>query len=237
LLTAALGTVAVLATASPIAHAQAPPRNDPWDRLVVAATPPAPTPPREWHVEVAGRALIIPDALLDSLFRHHGQLHTGSFGIAALWRRPDAGEWRFALDYAPLTFPGANWVEASLPDGSATHLDWRLHSLAVGAGYTFRFPLVTNRLFGTVGVGGGVAVFLGNVYATDIIMGCSEPAATCPHWSWATRRALALPTRVVPFPWVQLGFDVRVVTDLWVRIEGGLYGAPYAGLSLAYRVH
>lgn len=204
--------------------------------VATRADAPADPPDRRWLVATHARYTTVPDFVLASLFRAHRSMEGYTVGVSALWRRPGAGEWWFGLDYLRLAFAPGNWLEESLPTGSTVHLAWDLGFLSAAAGYTWRFGLLDDRLYLGVGVGAALGVFLGDVEAIDAVPTCEAPVATCPHWRRATRRALALPTRVLPVPVAFGTVDVRLWRELWLRLDAGLYGLPYAGGSLAYTV-
>ena len=191
-------------------------------------------PARVWMIEAHARYVTLPDFFIDDLFQDHTSMHSVAAGASAVWRFPGAGEWWFSVDYLRLGYAAGNWREASLPPASSSHLEWDLGFLSVAAGYNWRFALVERRLFAVVGLGAAFGGFIGDVYATDVVPTCQEPVAACPHWRRKTRRALELPTRVLALPIVNLGLGVRLVDALWLRVEAGLFGIPYAGLSLAY---
>ena len=194
---------------------------------------PAEAPAQRWLIEAYGRYVTVPDFVADALFAASTSMHSYSVGAGARWRQPSGHEWRFSLDYLRLGYAPGNWLEGSLPPASAAYLEWDLGFLSVAASYTWRFDVSVDRLRLFVGLGLAFGVFLGDVSATDVLPVCEPPAARCPHWRWATRRTLELPTPVLALPIVHGGVDLRLVGQLWLRLEAGLYGIPFAGAALA----
>ena len=205
------------------------PRVAPAQPIVTEPDPPA----ARWLVEGYVRYVTVPDFVVAGLFDTHTSMHSFSTGAGVLWRQPSGHEWRFSVDYLRLGFDAGNWLEASLPPASAAYLDWDLGFLSVAASYTWRFGVADERVVFFVGLGASLGVFLGDVEATDVIPTCSEPAASCRHWRWATRRKLELPTRVLALPIVHGGVDLNLLGDVWFRIEAGFFGIPFAGVALA----
>jgi len=204
----------------------------PPDAVVRAAA--APAWPAAWSPEVYGRYVTVPDAIVGSLFSTRTQMHSWAVGAGVRWRWLDDAEWRFSVDWLQMGFVDGNWLEESQPAASASLLEWDLGFLSVAASHLWHVRLWGDRLDLVLGVGAAVGVFVGDVYATDVVPTCTQPVADCVAWRRVTRRALSLPTRVLGLPIATVGLDWRVVSALTLRVEGGLYGVPYAGGALAW---
>ncbi len=206
--------------------------------LLVAKTAPSAARESDWAVELYGRYVRAPDFLVAGLFSVRTTMDSYTVGAAARWRWREGSEdeWRFFIDYTRLGFRDGNWLEKSLPPPSAVHLAWDLGYLSAGAAYVWRFMLVPGRLRAELGVGAALGFFLGEVQATDVVPTCQSPAASCPHWRWASRRAIELPTRVLALPIAHAGLEWSFWSPLSLRLEAGLYGLPFVGLALASRL-
>jgi hypothetical protein len=183
---------------------------------------------------VYGRYVTVPDAIVASLFSARTPMHSYAVGAGVRWRWYPAGEWRFSVDWLRMGFTDGNWLETSQPAASASFLEWDLGFLSVAATHLWRFELWGDRLDLVLGAGAALGVFIGDVYATDVVPTCTAPVSQCVPWRRVTRRTLSLPTRVLGLPIATVGLDWRVVSRLSLRVEGGLYGVPYAGGALAW---
>lgn len=184
------------------------------------------------------RYVTVPNAIFESIFLEHTNLDSYSIGLEVGIDGPGSLRVIFGLDYTDLSMPSGNFRlgestfsrTAERPeDASFTEID--LHMVALDATFLWKIEFIPS--FGLMyGVGLGVAVTAGSIYATDVLPTCQSPVEQCAHWRGVTRQKQDLPTPVWPLLSAQLGIYWDPAPGWRIRLEGGFRGVIFTGLAV-----
>ena len=182
--------------------------------------------------------MTVPKAILESIFLEHTDLDSYSLGLEVGIDGPGSLRVIFGLDYTDLSMPSGNFRlgestfsrTAERPeDASFTEID--LHMVALDATFLWKVEFIPT--FGLMyGVGLGVAVTTGSIYATDVLPTCKPPVEQCPHWRGVTRQKQDIPSPVWPLLSAQLGLYWDPAPGWRIRIEGGFRGVVFTGVAV-----
>ena len=82
----------------------------------------------------------------------------------------------------------------------------------------------------------GMAVLLGDVFATELVPGCDGPPGGCGHWRSVTRNPISFSPRVLPLVGGHLGLRYEAPFGLLVQLDAGLRDLPFVGLRLGWNL-
>lgn len=221
--------------------------DEPKRKKRVTRRPPAtarkrtPSKPNEFILNLRGRWVFIPDALLNKFYTHHPSYSTFSTAIEFIWRKAGRSyDLVFSLDYTSAMFPSANWVKngslvgtVDLGDNAADYTQINLHFLSLDV--TFVYPINIGRYVQfLLGAGFGIGVLLGNITSTDLLPTCAPPLSECQHWRQVTKSTVSLPSRVWPVVNLLVGFNVRY-KGFQFKVESGFRNALFLGGAVGYQ--
>ena len=176
--------------------------------------------------------MIVPNSFLSPTFEHSRGLVAVGFGAELRWNR-DEQEWFIGLGGASFLTADSTWqIRNTNPEtASWTEFDLDLAGIWVGGEWGLRIhgPL-SLRYGGSV----GLAMLMGNVYATEMVPGCEAPATTCGHWKSVTRHPVEFSSRITPILDLHLGLRLNLGERFLTQLEIGVKDMPFVGLSFGW---
>ncbi|MEC8024743.1 MAG: hypothetical protein VX223_12460 [Myxococcota bacterium] len=212
-------------------------RDNDGVRLLLDAPDEEENPEEGVSIGLRTRYVTVPDAFFESVFLEHTSLDSYSLGVEVGIDGPGSLRVIFGLDYTDLSMPSGNFRlgestfsrSAENPE-DANFTEINLHMVALDA--TFLWQVKFIETFGLMyGVGLGVAVLTGTIYATDVLPTCQQPVDQCPHWRGVTRQKQDLPSPVWPLLSAQVGLYWDPAPGWRIRLEGGFRGVLFTGVA------
>jgi hypothetical protein len=182
-----------------------------------------------------GRWVTVPDALLGAFFEAHPTYDQLSTALSFETGESDGNVWAFEAGWLPLVPAAGNWQSRLSAPSSATYLQSDLHLVTLDA--TYRHQFEAGEVFrGFLGGGLGLGLIVGDATTDEVLPDCVAPASACAHWPSASRKAVDLPTRVLPILHLTGGLEVDLSEALSLRVSGGFRNVLYLGLGLGLRL-
>ncbi len=151
----------------------------------------------EWGALGAGyRFAGVPDFLINGTFEDHQPITVHSGSLDYLFQ--DSGStWRVGLTLAQFAIPDGYWRLPETRVDQAVYSEFPIGMFGVTAGYSWQFEL-TGGLYFSPTVGVGLLYVYGDIYATELIPGCTGKVTECGHWNDVTRHEVSLTSRWMP---------------------------------------
>ena len=188
-------------------------------------------------IGLRSRYVAVPDALFESIFLEHTSLDSYSLGLEIGIDGPGTLRVIFGIDYTDLSMPSGNFRlgestfsrTAEQPD-QANFLEINLHMVAIDATFLWKVELL--ETFGLMyGVGLGLGITTGAIYATDVLPTCETPVEQCAHWRGVTRQKQDIPSPVWPLLSAQISVYWDPAPSWRIRLDGGFRGVLFTGLA------
>lgn len=188
----------------------------------------------EQFVTVGYRFLGAPDFLLDSTFSLHQPVLLNG-GTVEYGRGNLHSHWMVGLGVAWSSIRDGNWQLKGGDPETTSFLEWNVGFVGMWVGRRWNLK-VTEALLFSPALAAGAAAVVGEVFATEMIPGCSEPAVKCGHWSNVTRHPIEFSYRVLPIVVASASLTWQFSSDLAIMLDGGVLDLPFVGLSLVWNV-
>lgn len=174
--------------------------------------------------------LALPATFLSSRFDSAATLGLAGGG-AELRLGEDDREWVFGLGFGHFTTPDRYWLMKGSHQDYAVYSEFDLGILAAWVVREWGTDL-TGSLSLRWGFGLGLGFLLGELWATEVIPGCSPEEEVCGHWNTVTRHSVTLDSKVVPLLDAHLGLRYLLAEELSIQLDGGVRDLPFLALSL-----
>ncbi len=186
-------------------------------------------------VATAGsEVMALPEALMRPVFDHAKPGTVVLAGADLRWRR-GAAEWIAGIAGGTILAKDGVWTvkNGSLDGLGGWHQEMDMDLLvlwaggewgtALGEGFSLRY-----------GAQLGMAVLIGDIYATELVPGCDTAPGECGHWRTVTRHPVSFSPRVLPILGGHLGLRWEARFGLLVQLDAGLRDLPFVGLRLGW---
>lgn len=171
----------------------------------------------------------VPDFMLSGVFEDHQPISLHSEVVDYLFS--DTGDsWRVGLVLAQFAIPDGYWRVPETRVDQAVFAEFPVGMVGLTAGYGWQFEL-TDRLTVTPVVGAGLLYVYGDIYATELIPGCTGSVDSCGHWDSVTRHEVTLTSRWMPVVQVSASLQWEIVEGTLLGAEVGVVNLPFAGVT------
>lgn len=185
------------------------------------------------HMSVGAgyRYMGYPDFLVDLAFDDHqpvmahGIVLEYNFGS---WR----SHWTAGLTGAWMAIPDGYWRAAGAGPGTAVWAEFPLGYIGAYFGHSWKLELTRNLFFAPT-LGLGIGYLLGDIYATEVIPGCTGDVVNCGHWNEVTRGTVEFTTRFIPILVAEASLAYQF-KDFLVSLDVGLMDFISIGLSVEW---
>lgn len=174
----------------------------------------------------------LPDFALSGTFADHqpvmahGILMNYSMGSAR-------SHWNVGIVGGSMLTPPGYWRAAGAEPDTAVYAEFPVGFAGAWVGYAWQLPIKWGLEFSPA-LGLGLSGVFGDVYATEVLPGCTGKVTECGHWNEATREPVDFSYRVMPLVLATASLGWRFL-DYWrVGLDVGAVNLPYVGLSLGY---
>ena len=204
--------------------------------LALLAAAPARSGERDLRVTTGSEVLALPEFLMRSVFEHARPGAVVVAGADLRWTRGPS-EWSVGLGGGTILSRDGIWTvkQGDLDDLGGWYQEMDMDVLLLWAGGEWGTPLgrgVSLRY----GAQLGMAVLLGEIYATELIPGCDGPPGECGHWRSVTRHPVSFSPRVMPLLGGHLGLRYEAPFGVLVQLDAGLRDLPFVGLRLGWNL-
>lgn len=191
---------------------------------------------RDMLVTAGTEVMALPEFLMRPLFEHSKPGAVVLAGADVRWRRGQA-EWSLGLGGGTILSEDGVWTikQGDLDDLGGWYQEMDMDVVVLWAGGEWGTALgkgVSLRYGALV----GMAVLLGDIYATELVPGCGGPPGECGHWRSVTRNPVSFSPRVLPFVGGHLGLRYEASFGLLVQLDAGLRDLPFVGLRLGWNL-
>jgi hypothetical protein len=201
--------------------------------FVIATIGSSPLYAAEYQAVNAGyRFLGIPDFALSPTFAA-AQTVMAQGATMAYSRGSWKSHWQAGLVLGGMMIPDGYWQARDAATDTAVFVEYKLGFIGAFWAWSWRFP-IWRKLFFSPTVGGGIAGVLGDVFATEVIPGCTTGVSKCGHWKSVTRHPIPISYRIMPLFIATGQFAWRFSPEFHVGLDFGLINLPFIGLSAEY---
>ena len=173
----------------------------------------------------------IPDFVLAGSFADSQAIYAHVGSLDYVWANADT-RLTLGVAFGGLSVKDGYWrAEGTRPD-EGVHAEFPLQFIGVTASYSWVFELADRLAFIPV-VGLGIGTILGDVYATEVIPGCTQ-AGKCGHWDEVTRHPVKFSSRMLPLVQFSASLAYRVAERSSMSLEAGIYDFPYVGVGFQH---
>lgn len=142
----------------------------------------------------------------------------------------DETRWYLGLVAAGLTMEDTYWRLQGATVDQAVFAEFDLVFAGISATHSWRIPLADGLTF-IPSIGGGIMAVFGDMYATELVPGCTGNLSQCGHWNSVTRHPVRLTSRVLPLVIATVGLQYNLWQGSAVTLSTGVMNLPFVGLS------
>jgi hypothetical protein len=178
------------------------------------------------------RFLGLPDFTVTPTFAAHQPVMAHGASLHYAQGRWDS-HWLAGITGGGMAVAAGYWQAAGAEPHTAIFTEFDVGFLGGYVAYSWSF-LFFEKLVLSPTVGAGVAGVLGEVYATEVLPGCTSEAAECGHWRRVTRAPVPFESRFLPLLLASASLAYQVSDDLRLGLEAGFLNLPFVGISAEY---
>jgi hypothetical protein len=174
----------------------------------------------------------LPDFTLSGTFADHQPVMAHGFLIHYSMGSPRA-HWNVGIVGGSMLTPPGYWRAAGADPETTVFAEFPVGFAGAWVGYAWQFPLKWGLEI-SPSIGLGLSGVFGDVYATEVLPGCTGQVTRCGHWDQVTREPVDFSYRVMPLVLVAGSLGWRFLENWRVGVDVGAINLPYVGLSLGY---
>ncbi|MBM4352937.1 MAG: hypothetical protein FJ109_03930 [Deltaproteobacteria bacterium] len=174
----------------------------------------------------------LPDFALSGTFADHQPVM--AHGLLMHYSGGSAkSHWSLGIVGGSMLTPPGYWRAAGAEPETAVYAEFPVGFAGAWVGYAWQLPIKWGLEFSPA-LGLGLSGVFGNVYATEVLPGCTGKVTECGHWSEVTREPVDFSYRIMPLVLLSASLGWRFLDDWRIGLDVGAVNLPYVGLSLGY---